>query len=193
VLWDGDDEHVFAALSSRGTLHTYLLTQQSLSGPGLELLGSVVLPSGHTPVVLSGGRLFVRLKSGVLDSWLLDTHKALLDQDCSGAKALTKLCAGDAGNVVASVCMRPRVSSSPGCCPSSCAGTACPVAASHPTRRRLAAAIKLNQLQAATAAARALDTADGWHQLAAAAVQQLDVRLAIAAYRQVWGGRMRGR
>jgi hypothetical protein len=92
ALWDEDDPAVFVAANSRGVLHTYLLTQQSLSGQRLELLATASLPSGHTPVLLSGGQLSVRLKSGVLDSWLLDTHRQLLDQDSQGTKQQQKRC-----------------------------------------------------------------------------------------------------
>lgn len=55
----------------------------------------------------------------------------------------------------------------------------------HPRVYRLAAAIKLRRLPDALEAARALGTADAWQQVAAVALQQLDVRLAVAAYRQV--------
>jgi hypothetical protein len=57
------------------------------------------------------------------------------------------------------------------------------VLASSPCR--LAAAIKLKRLPEALNAARALGSANAWRQIAAAALQQLDVRLAMAAYRQV--------
>jgi hypothetical protein len=50
---------------------------------------------------------------------------------------------------------------------------------------RLAAAIKLNRMQEAQAAAAALSTADGWRQLGTAAMQLLDVELAVAAFKQV--------
>lgn len=50
---------------------------------------------------------------------------------------------------------------------------------------RLAAAIKLARLPEALDAARTLGSADAWRQIAAAALQQLDVRLAMAAFRQV--------
>lgn len=57
-------------------------------------------------------------------------------------------------------------------------------AAALPARPSLAAAIKLRRTHDALAAARALGTPDAWQQVAAAAVQALDVRLATAAFRQ---------
>lgn len=94
VLWDDGDPNVFVATNGSGQLHTYLLAQQSLSRQGLQLLATAALPSGHMPVLLTQGRLHLRLKSGVLDSWLLDTHRPLLDQDSgSGSKQLQKRCA----------------------------------------------------------------------------------------------------
>jgi hypothetical protein len=50
---------------------------------------------------------------------------------------------------------------------------------------RLTAALKLKRKPDALAAARALGNADAWRQVAAAALEQLDVPLAVAAYRQV--------
>jgi hypothetical protein len=60
----------------------------------------------------------------------------------------------------------------------------CKVFCNH-AQCRLAAAIKLNRLQEARAAAAALNTSDGWRQLGTAAMQLLDVELALAASRQV--------
>jgi hypothetical protein len=79
VLWDEEDPTLLVASNSRGLLYTYLLTQQSLSGQQLELLAAVSLPAGHRPVLLADGRLSVRLKSGAVDTWVLETHKALLE------------------------------------------------------------------------------------------------------------------
>lgn len=50
---------------------------------------------------------------------------------------------------------------------------------------RLLACIKLCKLQEALSAASALATADSWKQLGLAAMQLLDVQLAIASFRQV--------
>jgi hypothetical protein len=79
VLWDEEDPTLLVASNSRGLLYTYLLTQQSLSGQQLELLATVSLPAGHRPVLLADGRLSVRLKSGAVDTWVLETHKSLLE------------------------------------------------------------------------------------------------------------------
>lgn len=79
VLWDEDDPTLFVASNSKGQLFTYLLTQQSLSGQQLELLATQSLPVGHKPVLLADGRLSVRLKSGAVDTWVLETHKPLLE------------------------------------------------------------------------------------------------------------------
>lgn len=50
---------------------------------------------------------------------------------------------------------------------------------------RLAACVKLCRLRDALAVASALGTADAWRQLGLAAMQLLDVGLALAAFRQV--------
>lgn len=80
MLWDEDDPNLFVASNSKGQLFTYLLTQQWLSGQQLELLATVSLPVGHKPILLADGRLSVRFKSGVVDTWTLETHKPLLEQ-----------------------------------------------------------------------------------------------------------------
>jgi hypothetical protein len=79
VLWDAEDPSLFVASNSRGQLYTYLLTQQSLSGQQLQLLATASLAVGHKPVLLADGRLSVRLKSGAVDTFVLDTHKPLLE------------------------------------------------------------------------------------------------------------------
>lgn len=79
LLWDEEEPCLFIATNSLGKLYTYLLVQQSLSGQQLELLAVTSLPVGYKPVVLAGGRLSVRLKSGAVDTWVLETHKPLLD------------------------------------------------------------------------------------------------------------------
>lgn len=79
VLWDEEDPSLFVASNSRGQLHTYLLTQQSTSGQQLQLLATASLPVGHKPVLLADGRLSVRLKSGAVDTFVLETHKPLLE------------------------------------------------------------------------------------------------------------------
>jgi hypothetical protein len=80
VLWDEEDPNLFIASNSKGQLFTYLLTHQSLSGQPLVLLATQSLPVGHKPVLLADGRLSVRLKSGAVDTWVLETHKPLLEQ-----------------------------------------------------------------------------------------------------------------
>ena len=89
LLWDEEDLNLFIATNSKGQLFTYLLVQQSLSGQQLELLSVGSLPVGHKPVLLTGGRLSVRLKSGAVDTWVLETHKPLLDHG-GDAKQLQK-------------------------------------------------------------------------------------------------------
>lgn len=91
VLWDEDDGNLFVASNTKGQLFTYLLTQQSLSGQKLELLSAVSLPVGHKPVLLADGRLSVRLKSGAVDTWVLETHKPLLEQG-GDVKQLQRRC-----------------------------------------------------------------------------------------------------
>jgi hypothetical protein len=89
VLWDVEDPTLFVASNSKGQLFTYLLTQQSMSGQKLELLAAQSLPVGHKPVLLADGWLSVRLKSGAVDTWVLETHKPLLEQG-SDSKQLHK-------------------------------------------------------------------------------------------------------
>jgi hypothetical protein len=84
-----EDPNVFVAANSNSELWAYLFTQQSVSGQKLELLCRTVLLKGHTPVVLAGGRLSMRMKSGALDNWLLESHKPLFEQG-SSAKQLSK-------------------------------------------------------------------------------------------------------
>jgi hypothetical protein len=88
VLWDEEDPNLFVASNSKGQLFTYLLTHQSLSGQQLELLATVSLPVGHKPILLADGRLSVRLKSGAVDTWTLETHKPMSEQ--GDAKLLQK-------------------------------------------------------------------------------------------------------
>lgn len=89
LLWDVGDPNVFVAANSSSELWAYLFTQQSVSGPKLELLCKTVLLKGHTPVVLAGGRLSMRMKSGAIDGWMLESHKPLYEQGSSG-KQLAK-------------------------------------------------------------------------------------------------------
>lgn len=89
LLWDEEDPNLFVATNSRGQMYTYLLPQLSLSGQQLELLATVSLPVGYKPVLLADGRLSVRLKSGAVDTWVLETHKPLLEHG-GDAKQLQK-------------------------------------------------------------------------------------------------------
>lgn len=81
---------MFVASNSRGELCAYLFTQQSISGQKLELLCKTQLLKGHNPIVLAGGRLSLRMKSGAIDAWLLESHKPLYEQGNNSAKALQK-------------------------------------------------------------------------------------------------------
>jgi len=53
------------------------------------------------------------------------------------------------------------------------------------TSHRLTALIQLSRLSDAGSTAATLGTSDAWKQLGVAAMQQLDVPMAITAYRQV--------
>jgi hypothetical protein len=91
LLWDVEDPNVFVAANSNSELWAYLFTQQSVSGQKLEVLCKTTLLKGHTPVVLSCGRLSMRMKSGAIDGWMLESHKPLYEQG-SSAKQLQKRC-----------------------------------------------------------------------------------------------------
>jgi hypothetical protein len=101
------------AANSNSELWAYLFTQQSVSGQKLDLLCKTTLLKGHTPVVLAGGRLSMRMKSGAIDGWMLESHKPLYEQG-SSAKQLQKrwacgwlqCCAVHCSSVLQRVCDR---------------------------------------------------------------------------------------
>lgn len=112
LLWDEDDRNVFVAASSSGRLAAYLFTPacQSVTGQGLQLLCASQLGQGQVPLVLVGGRLTVRLKSGALDTLVLDSHRPLLEQDAAGSKQLQKRCARACATCI---CMLMRLLQAP--------------------------------------------------------------------------------
>lgn len=102
LLWDVEDPNLFIAVNSNGVLWAYQFVQQSVSGQKLELLCKTVLLKGHTPVVLAGGRVSLRMKSGAMDQWILESHKALYEQGDS-AKHLQRRCV--ATTLICYVCL----------------------------------------------------------------------------------------
>jgi hypothetical protein len=76
VLWDAADPRVFV-VSDSATLSAYLIAPPAPASPALQQLCRTPLPATHAPVAAVNGAVTCRLKSGALDTIVLDSHRAL--------------------------------------------------------------------------------------------------------------------
>jgi len=93
VIWDHLDPRVFT-VSTGSQIWAYLFVSQIATGPGLQLLGCMQLPATHVPVVVANGAVTCRLKSGALDTIVLESHRAVQGPAVEGARG------GAAGGVI---------------------------------------------------------------------------------------------
>ncbi|KAG1674427.1 hypothetical protein FOA52_012954 [Chlamydomonas sp. UWO 241] len=140
VMWDVADPNCFVVADGSG-LYTYLHCPVSLQGAKVEFISKQPLQTSHSPLLCFNGSVGCRLKSGALDTVVLETHRSLQVVDTAAAK-----------------------------------GTA---------PKRFTQALKLGRLRAGWEAALQLRTPDVWSQLGMAALECLDIDMALAAYRML--------
>jgi len=140
VMWDVADPNCFVVADAAG-LYVYLHYPVSLQGAKVEFLSKQPLQASHTPLLCFNGSVGCRLKSGALDTVVLDTHRALQAVDAAAAK----------GNAA----------------------------------KRFQQALRLGRLRACWEAALVLRTPDVWSSLGLGSLEQLDVDMALAAYRML--------
>jgi WD repeat-containing protein 19 len=73
-MWDASDPAVFVVADSQG-LYVYLYHAVSITGAKIDFVGKQPLQASHTPLMCSNGNIGCRLKSGALDTVILETHR----------------------------------------------------------------------------------------------------------------------
>ena len=95
-LWDAEDGHVFAIWDTHNQLYTYTIHDQHIDGEKIEFVASGRKPKGQTPLLLSGGFLFLQTNSGKLNRITLPSHRFLTpngpvtEEDLENALSLRK-------------------------------------------------------------------------------------------------------
>lgn len=168
AAWDAADPRVLAAVSSAGAVHVYCLIPASVQGPGLKLVGTQAAPAaGAVPLALCAGVLTWHLREGPLHSQLLATHQHLAGRPAS--KPASRTASGKAALHAAAA-----------------AAVAAEAALAMSREERLEArcqqALALCHFERALEAASQLGDAELLRQVAASALQFLELPVAIAAY-----------
>lgn len=139
VMWDVIDPNVFVVADRTG-LYVYLHSPVSLTGAKVEFLSKQPLQSSHCPLVCCNGSVGCRLKSGALDSVVLETHRSLQGEIAGAQAGATK---------------------------------------------RFQQALKLGRLKMAWESALQLRNNETWKALGMAALERLDMDMALAAFRML--------
>lgn len=140
VMWDTLDPNVFVVADGSG-LYIYLHRPVSLSGPKLDFLSKQPLQASHTALTCCNGAIGCRLKSGALDTVILETHRAVATASDNMAKTTPQ--------------------------------------------KRFQQALKLGRLKVAWEAALQMREAAAWKSLGLAALEMLDMDIAVAAFRML--------
>lgn len=89
LMWDVGDPN-FLLLHDGSQLSSYLYCPVSIAGPVIKFLGKQPLPPTHTPFAVVNGTVACRLKNGALDNVMLETHRALQNNDAMSRAAPTR-------------------------------------------------------------------------------------------------------
>lgn len=76
-LWDSEDGHIFTIWDAHNQLYTYTIHDQHIDGEKIEFVASGRKPKGQSPLLLSGGFLFLQTSSGKLNRITLPSHRFL--------------------------------------------------------------------------------------------------------------------
>lgn len=106
VMWDAADWGVFAVAEPR-SIHTYLYSPSSMTGPRVTHLGPLTIqsngdmnvdprptrvPGDHSPILSYDGVVVAQVASGALGAVVLGTHKPLLTVRAAALRAQQPWC-----------------------------------------------------------------------------------------------------
>lgn len=150
-----------------GTVHVYCHVPSSVQGPGVKLVGTQAAPRGAAPLALHRGLLTWHTREGPLQAQLLDTHRHLAEP--SNSRGPSRACSGR---------WQQQLEAATAAATDACAG----MGREEHLAARCEQALALGHFGQALAAAKQLGQPGMLREVALAALQFLELPVAVAAY-----------